>query len=160
MKAGVLAASLSVAVALLATGARGSPASFTLSFDGSHVLDSSLPAGLRHEGRFTASAPFCPTGKAVDVRDIETEPLTVLLTFACDDGTGTFTAYMPALAGEHGGVGAWKIVDGAGRYATLRGIGTTRGSSSAATPTASRRSSTTRNGTESSISMRCLRRCR
>jgi hypothetical protein len=127
MKAGVFAASLSVAVALLATGARGSPASFTLSFDGMHVLDSSLPAGLRHEGRFTASAPFCPAGKAVDVRDLATEPLTVLRTSTCDDGTGTFTAYMPAVAGEHGGVGTWKIVDGTGRYATLRGIGTYTG---------------------------------
>jgi len=127
MKAGLFATAMSLALGLFVAGARGSPSSFTLSFDGIHVLDSTLPGGIRHEGRFTASAPFCPAGKAVDVRDLETEPLTVLRTFTCDDGTGSFTAYMPALAGEHGGTGTWKIVDGTGRYATLRGVGSYTG---------------------------------
>jgi hypothetical protein len=118
---------LATAIASIAGSASATPTSFTLSFQGSHVTDPSFPAGLRHEGRFTASAPFCPAGKAVDTRDVELEPLTVLRTHTCDDGTGSFTALMPAVAGEHGGGGSWKIVEGTGRYATLRGIGTYAG---------------------------------
>jgi hypothetical protein len=48
-------------------------------------------------------------------------------THTCDDGTGTFTAFMPTVRGEHGGGGSWKIVEGTGRYATLRGVGTYTG---------------------------------
>lgn len=111
----------------LVGGAGATPTSFTLVFDGIHVADASLPAGIRHEGRFTASAPFCAAGKAADVRDIELEPLTVLRKHICDDGTGSFTALMPAVRGEHPGIGSWKIIEGTGRYATLRGIGTYTG---------------------------------
>jgi hypothetical protein len=118
---------LVVAVGALVGGASGAPTSFRLEFAGHHVVDTNLPGGIRHEGRFTASAPFCPVGTAVDIRDIEVEPLTVLRTYTCDDGSGSFTALMPALAGEHGGTGTWKIVAGTGRYATLRGLGTYTG---------------------------------
>jgi hypothetical protein len=46
----------------------------------------------------------------------------------CDDGSGSFTAYMPGdVAGEHGGAGGWQIVEGTGSYATLRGMGTYTG---------------------------------
>jgi hypothetical protein len=109
--------------------AAAAPTSFTLTFEGSHVVDASLPAGVRHEGRFTASEPFCSAGRAFDVQDVEVEPLplTVLRTHACDDGSGSFTALMPGVRAEHGGVGRWKIVAGTGRYATLRGVGTYTG---------------------------------
>jgi hypothetical protein len=123
----VVLAVLLLALGCLVGGAGGAPATFSLVFEGAHVFDTSLPAGIRHEGRFTASAPFCSAGKAVDTRDIEIEPLTVLRTHTCDDGSGSFTAFMPALLGEHGGNGSWKIVDGTGGYATLRGIGTYSG---------------------------------
>lgn len=111
----------------LVDGAKGTPTTFSLAFNGAHVHDASLAAGIRHEGRFTASGPFCTSGTAVDTRDLEIEPLTVLRTHTCDDGTGSFTAFMPAVLGEHGGIGSWKIVDGTGRYATLRGVGTYTG---------------------------------
>lgn len=123
----VAVGALLLVLAGLVDGASGAPTTFSLVFNGAHAPDASLPAGIRHEGRFTASAPFCSSGTAVDIRDIEIEPLTVLRTHTCDDGTGSFTAFMPALLGEHGGIGTWKIVDGTGRYATLRGIGTYAG---------------------------------
>ena len=123
----VAVGALLVVLTGLVDGAAGAPTTFTLSFHGIHVLDPNLPAGIRHEGRFTASAPFCSSGKAVDTSDLEIEPLTVLRTHTCDDGSGSFTAFMPNLPGEHGGNGTWKIVDGTGRYATLRGLGTYAG---------------------------------
>jgi hypothetical protein len=124
---GVIAVGLAVVCGLFVAGASAAPASFTLRFDGVHVADSSLPAGIRHEGRFTASAPFCPAGHAVDAQDVEIEPLTVMRTFTCDDGSGSVTAFLPAIAAEHGGIGTWKIVSGTGRYEALRGIGTYAG---------------------------------
>ena len=116
-----------VAAAILGVtgGADAAPAQFTLTLNGSHVPDARLSSGLRHEGRFTASAPFCPSGFAVDSKVLEDETsLTVLRTFTCDDGTGSFTAFMPNVRAEHGGTGGrWQIVGGAGKYAGLRGIG-------------------------------------
>jgi hypothetical protein len=116
------------AIAALAGGAGAAPTQFTLTLEGSHVPDSSLPGGLRHEGPFTASAPFCPAGKAVDVEHVSDAfplGLVVLRKFTCDDGTGSFTALLPVTA-EHAanGRGRWQIVDGAGQYVKLRGAGT------------------------------------
>lgn len=113
------------AIAVVARGAEAAPTQFSLTLDGSHVPDPSFPAGLRHEGPFTASAPFCPKGKAADTKDVSDVPpvgLVVLRAFTCDDGTGSFTALLPA-TGEHSGGGTWRIVDGSGKYATLRGMG-------------------------------------
>jgi hypothetical protein len=42
-----------------AAGASARPTPVTLTFDGRHVVNSSLPDGLRHEGRFTAAPPLC-----------------------------------------------------------------------------------------------------
>ncbi len=114
-------------MAVGAAGASGAPTPITLSFDGMHVADPSFPVGLRHEGRFTAAPPLCAHGSAVDVEDVETAPLSVLRKYTCDDGSGTFTVFLPTVRAEHGGNGTWKIVDGTGRYATLRGIGTYTG---------------------------------
>lgn len=127
-----MARTIAIAAALVALtfvvgGAAGSPATFQLTFEGSHVIDTSLPAGIRHQGRFTASTPFCPSGRAVDTQDVEVEPLSVMRTHTCDDGSGSFTAFMPAVLSEHGSNGAWKIVAGTGRYETLRGLGTYTG---------------------------------
>jgi len=107
--------------------AAATPAEFTLTFDGTHVADTTFPVGLRHDGRFTASAPFCAAGRAYDVKDVQFDPLTVLRMHTCDDGSGSFTALMTAVAGEHGGGGPWKIVEGTGRYEKLRGFGTYTG---------------------------------
>ena len=50
--------------------------------------------------------------------------MTVWRVHTCDDGSGSFTAFMPFARAEHGGNGSWKIVEGTGRYAQLRGQGT------------------------------------
>jgi len=71
------AAGLVLAIAAIAAAARGAeaaPTQFTLTLDGSHVPDSGFPAGLRHEGPFTASAPFCSKGRAVDTKDVSDVP--------------------------------------------------------------------------------------
>jgi hypothetical protein len=117
---------LLAAIAAVTPSAEAAPAQFTLTLEGSHVPDASLPSGVRHQGPFTASAPFCPKGNAADTKDVSDAPpvgLVVLRTFTCDDGTGSFTALLPATR-EHGGGGPWRIVDGTGTYATLRGMGT------------------------------------
>jgi hypothetical protein len=125
----LIAASLGLAavIAAMAAGASAAPTALTLHYNGAHLHDASLPAGVRHVGRFTASAPFCATGTATDVRDVEIEPLSVMRVHTCDDGSGSVTAWMPGVLGEHGGNGTWQIVDGTGRYATLRGVGTYTG---------------------------------
>ena len=124
------ASALAAACAFISVGAAAAPSPFSLTFEGAHFLDSSLPAGLRHDGRFTASAPVCSAGRAYDVRHLEgDELLAVLRLHTCDDGSGSFTAFMPAVRFEHGGSGSgiWRIVEGAGRYASLRGMGTYTG---------------------------------
>jgi hypothetical protein len=116
---------LSMVFALLTTGASAAPTSFSLTFEGAHATDPNFSSGLRHEGRFTASAPFCPSGRAYDADQInDGVTLTAFRLHECDDGSGSFTAFMPNARGEHGGSGTWKIVDGTGRYAQLRGQGT------------------------------------
>jgi hypothetical protein len=82
------------------------------------------PQAFGQEGRFTAALPLCAHGTAVDVEDVVSDPLTVMRKYPCDDGSGTFAAFLLAIAAEHGGNGTWKIVAGADRYATLRGKGT------------------------------------
>jgi hypothetical protein len=116
-------ATVAALCAAVAGGAGASPTAFTLTFDGAHVPDTSLPGGIRHEGRFTASAPACAAGTAADIEDVVVEPLTVLRQFTCDDGTGTFVVLIPGARSEHGGSGTWQIVRGTGRYETLRGTG-------------------------------------
>lgn len=123
-----VASALAAVFAFISAGAAAAPATFSLTFEGAHFLDPTLLAGLRHDGRFTASAPFCSAGRAYDGRHLDaTEQLTVLRIHTCDDGSGSFTAFMPAVRGEHGGSGTWRIVEGTGRYATLRGLGTYTG---------------------------------
>lgn len=117
----------------IALGATAAPGPAVLTFVGKHVEDANLPAGLRHEGTFTAEPPFCASGTAVDVRQPRLLPLNVERRYTCDDGTGTFTALMEDASTEHGleqsplGPRPWKILEGTGRYASLRGKGTYRG---------------------------------
>ena len=112
-------------LASLAGGAGATPARFSLTFTGSHVADSTAEGGLRHEGRFTASAPFCPAGSARDVTQVaESGVLSVTRAHTCDDGSGSITVSLPVTRLEHGKSGFWKITEGTGKYATLRGSGT------------------------------------
>jgi hypothetical protein len=99
-----------------ASGGTATPAGFGLVLDGRHRPD------LTHEGTFTTSASFCPSGSAVDLT--ETTLHTVLGEFACAGSTDSFTAQVSPTPAEHGGTGSWKIVAGKGALATLRGKGT------------------------------------
>jgi hypothetical protein len=120
-----LVSALAALFVALAVRASAAPTPSSLTFEGAHFVDPAFPGGLRHDGRFTASAPFCPAGRAYDVRHFESDMgLDVLRMHTCDDGSGTFTAFIPRVIEEHGGRGTWKIVDGTGRYETLRGFGT------------------------------------
>jgi len=125
----LLGAGLVVAFALISTRASAAPTKVSLTFEGAHLVDSAMPGGIRHDGRFTASAPFCSAGRAYDVRDVSASPgiLDVMRVHTCDDGSGSFTALMPTVRGEHGGSGSWKIVEGTRSYTTLRGFGTYTG---------------------------------
>lgn len=128
--AGAVAATLAAGVALvpLAFGGAAASTAFSLTFEGAHYVDSTLPGGLRHDGRFSASAPFCSAGRAYDTRHLDTGGwLTVHRLHTCDDGSGSFTVFMPMVRNEHEGTGTWQIVEGTGRYATLRGLGTYAG---------------------------------
>jgi hypothetical protein len=120
----VLGAVLASMLVALAGGAGAALSQFSLTFTGKHVADPSLLAGLRHEGRFTASAPFCSAGSAVDTRHVQDPPLWVERTHTCDDGSGSIVVSMPNVIGEHGGRGSWQIIGGTGKYEELRGSGT------------------------------------
>ncbi len=100
-------------------GGRSAPAAFQLVFDGKHNSD------LLHEGPFTTSASFCPSGYAVDV-SIDDVTSTATRRFTCDDPSGGFgfVALVSPLPAEHGGGGSWQIVQGSGPLADLRGKGT------------------------------------
>jgi hypothetical protein len=111
----LLIASAALASIAAASGARTAASSFQLVFDGRHNAD------LLHEGTFTTSASFCPSGRAVDVTvDSGTDSAT--RRFTC--GSGDFTARVTPLPAEHGGGGSWQIVAGTGPLADLRGRGT------------------------------------
>jgi hypothetical protein len=94
VKRGVLTAVATVALATAgaaADGARKSPATFRLVFDGKHT-----PA-LLHEGPFSTSASFCLSGYAADA-SIEAETETAVRTFRCSGAADEFTA--PCEAGS------------------------------------------------------------
>jgi hypothetical protein len=119
-------ATAAVAVAAVAGGAATTP--FALVLDGGHVAATiPSPSGLEHAGTFTASAPACATGHIADVR---WDAPAIIRRYICDDGSGTFVARITTEEAEHGDSGAggtWRIVDGSGAYAQLRGKGTFRG---------------------------------
>jgi hypothetical protein len=123
----VLGAVLSVVGAVTAStlsmvGAGAAPSS-QLVFDGEHAPASfETPSGLQHEGPFTSSSPFCPSGTAKDVASLGDDMATRM--FTCNGSGAQFTARVGPLVGEHGGHGTWRIVDGTGVLADFRGMGT------------------------------------
>jgi hypothetical protein len=119
----VVALSGLVGVAGVTTMA-GAPSTFELVFDGRHV-PATFPtnSGVMHVGTFTASAPFCSAG---DVSDLSFQGSTsVTRSYTCSDGSGGITvrSTTPILEHDTGGTGTWRILDGRGQYASLRGNG-------------------------------------
>lgn len=120
------------ALTLFATAASAGPgrAPFMLVLEGSRTASSAtekLAFGFRDEGAFTALAPMCETGHAVDLEQVLTDGwLTGLRRFECGDG-GTIVARTWLLGGNPSWgyeEGAWLIVAGTGAYGGLRGKGT------------------------------------
>jgi hypothetical protein len=115
------------AVALSGTG-HASPTLFKLEMkNGFHTVTedaAKFPLGFRHEGPFTASEPFCAAG---DAMDLELRPPVEVRQFVCADRSGSITARKivvrstPQFTHEEG---TWAIIEGTGRYSTLRGKGT------------------------------------
>lgn len=105
----------------MVTGASAAPRTTELVFDGHHGAP--LGDSYRHEGTFTATAPFCSSGAMADIAHFG-ENADRLVT--CDDGSGTITMRVTNLPGEHftNGTGDWRITAGTGGYVTLRGHGT------------------------------------
>ena len=115
-------------VAALVTGiGRASPSSFELVLNGFHSAAEPrerFSLGFRHEGLFTASAPFCSSGYAVD---LEFMPPFALRRFTCGNGSGSITARKVVVRADAQFTheeGVWAIVEGTGSYSTLRGKGT------------------------------------
>jgi hypothetical protein len=106
-----------VALAVPAAGSSTNASSeFQLVFDGKHT------PSLLHEGPFTTSAAFCPSGQAVDT-GVDSATETALRKFTCAGSSGGFTARVGRLPAEDGGSGTWQIVEGSGPLADLRGKG-------------------------------------
>lgn len=100
------------ASALAARGAASAAKPFELVFNGAYDFD--VDGRIWLAGAFTSKAPFCESGSAVDL-DIGVRR------FVCADGTGSLTleaARLGAIAGD------WRIIEGTGQYADLRGRGT------------------------------------
>jgi hypothetical protein len=123
----LLAAVLTIAGRAAAAGAVAPEVEpFGLTFVGGHGPAAVSDLGWRYEGTFTASAPFCAAGSAADVLHEYPFPIVALRSLECSDGSGTVTVQVSPFTAEEalGGSGTWTIVDGTGRFATLRGRGT------------------------------------
>lgn len=118
--------------ALASPLARAAPSPFEVVIDGFRSPATPLEkffAGFRNEGPFSASAPFCSAGYAVDLEWLG--PLGSVhgtREFSCSEGSGSITARQRVLKTDLVTYleGDWKIVEGTGPYAKLRGKGTFR----------------------------------
>lgn len=121
-----LAAGIATFACIAAVGAGAAPVTFTLIFHGSRepMPDVGSPFGLGNVGPFSASAPFCSSGRATDIKHEWTRTVArAFRRFTCDDGSGSMTAVVEDVREELGADGDWKIVAGTGDYARLRGKG-------------------------------------
>ncbi len=87
-----------------------------------------FPFGWRHTGTFTASAPFCSSGTAVDLAvDLLNGDDDVRL-YTCGDGSGSLTVAHEMFE-EHKApwTNTWRIIGGTGKYRDLRGKGSYQG---------------------------------
>ena len=109
---------------------RAAPSPFEVVIDGFRSPATPVEkffTGFRNEGPFSASLPFCPSGYAVDLEWLG--PLGLVhgtRQFSCSDGSGSITARQRVLQTDLNTYlkGDWKIVEGTGPYAKLRGKGT------------------------------------
>jgi hypothetical protein len=120
--AGVVALSAATALA-----GRAAASPFELAFEGrAEAVDGDVFGGWRTVGTFTSGGPFCESGTAVDAP----HPHDVLMLYTCADGSGSLTLRIGSDQRSESGwvIGGsqsrWTIGEGSGRYAGLRGKGT------------------------------------
>lgn len=118
--AGIVA--LVVAVVTSAAGSASSP--FHLTMDGR--VGQALVGAPLHEGTFTATPPFCTSGGGIDLWASLARPTISYRMLTCDDGSGTLTVRLVYTETQNvtGRTGSWRVVEGTGSYAELRGMGT------------------------------------
>ena len=107
---------------------------FELALEARHErvpVSPTYPFGLRHIGTFTSSAPFCLSGTLVDLQVVAVPltPLRARRELTCADGSGSLIVGInePQLEHDSRFPGTWRIEEGTGRYASLRGRGEYRG---------------------------------
>ncbi|MGH3077088.1 MAG: hypothetical protein ACRDPZ_02775, partial [Gaiellaceae bacterium] len=76
-----------------------------------------------HEGTFAARAPFCRSGTAVVLTASRPE---TRHRFTCDDGSGSLVVSIAESPFGQFDTTSWRILEGTGRYASLRGKGSSR----------------------------------
>ena len=115
---------LAVAMTSGSAAARGSaPVPFQMIFEGR-----SEGTGRGVEGAFTATAPRCASGRFSDATGTPLAGIRIRVdrSLTCADGTGTVTVVYEGVREFLDGPGTWRIRSGSGRYAALRGTGSTR----------------------------------
>lgn len=111
------------AATVLAAPARTAASAFELTLEGKLA---ETRGEITSQGTFTSRAPFCATGTFVD--EGANRNGGGKRQFTCDDGTGTLTVALAQWEYYHGGPNTtWKILDGSGSYADLRGSGSLQG---------------------------------
>jgi hypothetical protein len=118
----LLALATAVALTLVATTGAAPPTSVTITVD----------TEFGYVGTFTTTGGIlCPSGTTSDVVSGNGFQGGVgnfhdQKTFACDDGSGTFTLHIEAhvFLGDPTDSGSWSVSDGTGAYAGLQGSGT------------------------------------
>ena len=122
--------SLGAAHAPASQDVRAVPSPFEIVIDGFRSPATPVEkffSGFRNEGPFSASTPFCSSGYAVDLEWLG--PLGLVhgtRQFSCSDGSGSITARQRVLETDLNTYlkGDWRVVEGTGPYAKLRGKGT------------------------------------
>jgi hypothetical protein len=114
-------------VAVVTSAAGAAPSAFHLTVEG-HI-GHALGGALLHDGTFTASPPFCSSGTGVDLWASPARPMVSYRLLSCDDRSGSLTVRLVDTEAEHtrGRTGIWRVVEGTGPYAELRGMGTLTG---------------------------------
>jgi hypothetical protein len=114
-------------VAVVTSAAGAAPSAFHLTVEG-HT-GRALGGALLREGTFRASPPFCSSGTGVDIWASPARPMVSYRLLSCDDRSGSLTVRLVDTEAEHttGRTGIWRVVEGAGPYTELRGMGTFTG---------------------------------
>jgi hypothetical protein len=125
---GIVLAGLVAVTAATALDARSASSAFELTVEGRDTweMDGDVLLGVDLQWTFRSRAPFCTTGTFVEFGG----PGGTTWRFTCDDGTGGLTVSI-ARAWNHNPQASvwsttWRVLDGSGSYAGLRGQGSMR----------------------------------